>query len=99
MIILASIVLLLVIASVIRAHEGWVLWAVSRPHATWATKGAFESFAECTGERENVIQAVLERAGSGTKRSGHTLVYPGPGAPQSTEYVCLPDSTDPKGTK
>lgn len=99
MIIFASIVLLLIVASLAHAQEGWVLWVVSRPQAAWEAKDAFESFAECTGERENVIQAVLASAGSGTKRTGHTLVRPGPDAPRSTEYVCLPDTTDPKGTK
>ena len=99
MVILASIVLLLLIASLAQAQEGWVLWAVSRPQVAWEAKGAFESFAECTGERENVIQAVLASAASGAKRTGHTVVLPGPGALRSTEYVCLPDTTDPKGKK
>ena len=85
MIILASIVLLLLIASLANAQEGWVLWVVSRPQAAREAKGAFESFVECTGEWENVIRAVLASAGGGTKRTGHTVVHPGPGAPRSTE--------------
>jgi hypothetical protein len=67
MIILGSIVLLLLIASLANAQEGWVLWVVSRPQAAWEAKGAFESFAECTGERENVIQAVLASAGRSSR--------------------------------
>jgi hypothetical protein len=98
MIILAGLVLLL-LAALVHAQDGWVLWAGSRSQATWEAKGTFESFAECTGERENVIQAVLASAGSGTRRTGHTIVHPGLGAPRSTEYVCLPDTTDPKRTK
>jgi hypothetical protein len=93
-----------VMFSVAQAQEGWVLWMVSRPQGVWERKGTFESFAECTGERGNVIHGVLAPASSETfreiKRTGHTVFfYPKARAPWSTEYVCLSDTADPRGAK
>jgi hypothetical protein len=102
----ASLVVVLLLASFGTASTEctWVLWEVSRPQLAWDIKGAHESSSACAAEQEVVMRAVLAVVrGEGyaeVKRAGSRIFFsPRTGNAWSTEYLCLPDTVDPRGPK
>jgi hypothetical protein len=102
--ILLTLLCVLASAATADAECAWVLWEVSRPQPTWEIKGAYESISRCSNEREAIIRAVLavtkSEAFREIKRAGDTVFFdPKVGAGWGTEYLCLPDTVDPRGPK
>lgn len=89
MIVLASLTLLLVSASVAQAECAWVLWL-----GTGTTYTPFGAYGGPTGEKEckeGVAQLMTEMR-KDTKQLGDFLKA-------SSRYLCLPDTVEPRGPK
>jgi hypothetical protein len=89
MIILASLLLLLVSASVAHAESSWVLWL-----GTGANYTPFGAYGGNTGEKdckEAAAQTMTEMS-KDAKQMAEFLKA-------SSRYLCLPDTVDPRGPK
>ena len=85
----ASILLLLVSASVAHAECAWVLWL-----GTGATYTPFGAYGGAAGEREckEAAAQLMTDMGKDAKRLGDFLKA-------SSRYLCLPDTVEPRGPK
>ena len=85
----ASILLLLVSASVAHAECAWVLWL-----GTGATYTPFGAYGGTSGEREckEAAGQLMTDMGKDAKRLGDFLKA-------SSRYLCLPDTVEPRGPK
>lgn len=85
----ASILLLLVSASVAHAECAWVLWL-----GTGATYTPFGAYGGTSGEREckEAAAQLMTDMGKDAKRLGDFLKA-------SSRYLCLPDTVEPRGPK
>jgi hypothetical protein len=85
----ASILLLLVSASVAHAECAWVLWL-----GTGATFTPFGAYGGTSGEREckEAAAQLMTDMGKDAKRLGDFLKA-------SSRYLCLPDTVEPRGAK
>lgn len=85
----ASILLLLVFASVAHAECAWVLWL-----GTGATYTPFGAYGGTSGEREckEAAAQLMTDMGKDAKRLGDFLKA-------SSRYLCLPDTVEPRGPK
>jgi hypothetical protein len=85
----ASILLLLVSASVAHAECAWVLWL-----GTGATYTPFGAYGGTSGEREckEAAAQLMTDMGKDAKRLGDFLKA-------SSRYLCLPDTVEPRGAK
>lgn len=85
----ASILLLLVSASVAHAECAWVLWL-----GTGATYTPFGAYGGTSGEREckEAAAQLMTDMGKDARRLGDFLKA-------SSRYLCLPDTVEPRGPK
>jgi hypothetical protein len=87
--VLASIMLLLVSASVAHAEGAWVLWL-----GTGTTYTPFGAYGGTTGEKEckEAATQLMTDMSKDTKQMSEFLKA-------SSRYLCLPDTVDPRGPK
>jgi hypothetical protein len=86
---IASILLVLVSASVAHAQGAWVLWL-----GTGATYTPFGAYGGNTGEKDckEAADQLMTNMGKDAKQMSEFLKA-------SSRYLCLPETVDPRGPK
>jgi hypothetical protein len=96
---------LLAIPSAAEATCAWVLWnhnvlvASDKSIVSWALQRAYDAVTACEKGAEALAAEVAQETRATLRRTARGPMVVTPAQGETSSYVCLPDTIDPRGPK